>query len=255
MRLKRDMTKAIISVSAVVDGQHIDTLVNAHRLARHSGDIFQLHADSLPFDVFKATDLRINGQPATRGSAYEAGSRGTIAEVKLTGEAAPAPADDAPLAARLLNAVSALNLLGDPALRAALPEHAIRQARATAMDVIDLLGEAATALLGKQALLRGLMDAYTAAGGEGVASLESIEAAIKLGASTDNDLRHIRVAVEQALGMQADPLLSQSVATMATELRAYKEHSKRLNDAYTEASGGRVPTTQALVEAIHRGAR
>lgn len=58
-----------------------------------------------------------------------------------------------------------------------------------------LLTEAATAFVGKQALLRGLMDTFAAAGGEGVASLGAIEDAIKRGA---------RVASRSPIGAMID---------------------------------------------------
>ena len=99
--------------------------------------------------------------------------------------------------------------------------HHVETAPALIKSIPELLTEAATTLIGKQAVLRGLIESYTEAGGEGVATHEAIHNAIKAGVT----------------GKQAE------------------DDCAVLRKAFEEASGGKSPTLKALVEAIHRGAR
>lgn len=89
--------------------------------------------------------------------------------------------------------------------------------------MVALLTEAATELLGKQALLRRLADAYSSAGGDGVATVEAVEAAIKLGVNEHKKAYGLRYAT--------------------------------LKRAFGEVTGGRKPSMEDLAAAIHRGAR
>ena len=137
---------------------------------------------------------------------------------------------EVPLHTRLLDTASTLALYAEA--RAVAPS-IVQEARKLIESIPALLTEAASTLIGKQAVLRGLMDTYTAAGGEGVATLEAIHNAIKLG---------------------ADP---NTKAALAAEdsLIACRARLGLLEKAYMESSGGRLAKMEDLVAAIHRGAR
>ena len=200
----------------------------------------------------------------------------------------PSPPTEPPLATRLLEAAAALNMLADSDSRRLMPELvAGEQALRSILPV--LLTEAASTLLGQGQQLRQLMDAYTAAGGGGVATLEAIEAAIKLGANpytaapaveqTHRDIFGTPATVEslresilalrllRALGAVYTEATGNPVPSYE-EMRAamasgadpalegpFAANMRALEKAYMEASGGKRASLEDLVTAIHRGAR
>ena len=157
-------------------------------------------------------------------------------EAHITVTASPPPAperpkDERPIGVRMIDLASKLGALLSEAH--VIPTNGATPGAGLLSDIAVALTEGASSLLGKQALLRRLVDAYTAAGGEGVATLEAIEAAIKIG---------------------ADP---ETKAALAAEdnLIACKVRLEALGKVFEEASGGKKPIMQNLKNAIRRGAR
>ena len=88
---------------------------------------------------------------------------------------------DLPIEARLLSAADKCAMLGDPDARRLDPS--LVHGAPALMDMLPgLLIEAAGALQGKQMLLRELMEVYSAAGGDGIATAGAIMDAIRIGA-------------------------------------------------------------------------